>query len=104
MVSLLEKYGLFDTLFIHALVAGGMSINDDIIVDRDNRELAWDDMEYINLNTNIIYEDYNIDGVLVFGDGTIEFHDANSEEAFNWVEFPKEIIEKISELLKISSL
>jgi hypothetical protein len=38
--------------------------------------------------------------VLIFGDGTIEFHEKESEEAFNWIEYPIEVIQSVINQLK----
>ena len=36
-----------------------------------------------------------IDAVLVFADGTIEFHLREEEDAYNWATFPKGVIDDI---------
>lgn len=99
-MSILEKYGYFDTLLSLAIVASGIKVEDDIMLDSEGKELAWEDMEYIELENTIPYSNGHLDGLLIFGDGTIEFHDKDSEEAFNWSEFPIEIIQKVIDRLE----
>ena len=42
-----------------------------------------------------------IDAVLMFGDGTLEYHLKNEEDAINWSEFSEEVNEKVIEQLKL---
>ena len=99
-MSILEKYGYFDTLLSLAIVASGIKVKDDIMYDSEDNELAWEDMEYISFNNSIPYSDGHLDGLLIFGDGTIEFHEKESEEAFNWADYPIEIIQSVIDRLK----
>ena len=98
-MSILEKYGYFDTLLSLAIVASGIKVKDDIMYDSEDNELAWEDMEYISFNNSIPYSDGHLDGLLIFGDGTIEFHYASSMEAINYANFPFEIMDKVIENL-----
>jgi hypothetical protein len=99
-MSIFEKIGFFDTLLSLAIVASGIKVEDDIMHDSEGKELAWEDMEYIEFDNTIPYSNGHLDGLLIFGDGTIEFHDKDSEEAFNWSEFPIEIIQKVIDRLE----
>ena len=45
-------------------------------------------------------EDDVVDGVLFFGDGTIEFHLANDGDAVNWADFDVDFIKMIIRELK----
>lgn len=99
-MSILEKMAYFDTLLSLSIVASGIKVNDDIMYDSENNELAWEDMEYVALDNTILYNNGHINGVLIFGDGTIEFHEKESEEAFNWVEYPIEVIQSVINQLK----
>lgn len=56
--------------------------------------LEWDDHDFTMIEP-IPYEDDFIDGVLYFGDGTIEFHYEKSCEAENWSLFSEEVIKKV---------
>lgn len=53
--------------------------------------------EFIELKYEIPFQNDCIDGILVFGDGTIEFHLKNEQDAYNYSQFDNEIIKKILE-------
>lgn len=53
------------------------------------------DYETISLNEDIVYDNDFIDFILFFGDGTIEFHLKNEQDAYNWSEFDNNIIIKV---------
>lgn len=81
--------------------------DDYAIICKDGTILESYDYEFLDIPlTSIKMKDDNIDfvcdGVLFFGDGCVEFHDAESRDAFNWSEFTDEsillIIEKIKDL------
>lgn len=64
-----------------------------------DESLEWCDYEMIDLPNPIPYknddiEDY-IDGVMIFGDGTIEFHFQECMDAENWARFEIEVMRKI---------
>ena len=59
------------------------------------------DYETIKLPNEIDLDEDSIDSVLIFGDGTIEFHYKNEQDAINWTEFSDEIIEKVIEQLEL---
>jgi hypothetical protein len=99
-MSILEKISYFDTLLSLVIVASGIKVKDDIMYDSEDNELAWEDMEYIGFENTIPYNNNHIDGLLIFGDGTIEFHEKESEEAFNWADYPIEIIQSVIDRLK----
>ena len=56
-----------------------------------NEVLKWEQYESITLPNEVKEEegDY-IDAVLMFGDGTLEYHLKNEEDAINWSEFSAE--------------
>ena len=99
-MSILEKMAYFDTLLSLSIVASGIKVNDDIMYDSEDNELAWGDMEYIDFENTIPYNNGHINGVLIFGDATIEFHEKENEEAFNWADYPIEIIQSVIDRLK----
>lgn len=49
----------------------------------------------IDLEKSIRYNCDLIDSVLIFADGTVEFHYVYEEDAFNWEAFPAEINEDV---------
>ena len=64
-----------------------------LMVNDSKRELS--DYEEIKLPNEVELDKDSIDGVLIFGDGTIEFHLKNEQDAINWAEFSDEVIEKV---------
>lgn len=63
--------------------------------------MEWTDHEVIDLPNEVELDEDSIDGVLIFGDGTIEFHLKNEQDAINWTEFSEEVIEKVIEQLEL---
>ena len=63
--------------------------------------MEWTDHEVIDLPNEVKLDEDSIDGVLLFGDGTIEFHYKNEQDAINWAEFSDEVIEKVIEQLEL---
>ena len=63
--------------------------------------MEWTDYETIDLPNEVELDEDSIDGVLFFGDGTIEFHLKNEQDAINWAEFSEEINEKVIEQLEL---
>lgn len=68
------------------------------VEDENLKVLRWEEYQYVNI-TPIEYDGDKIDGVLLFGDGTIEFHYASSMEAINYADFPFDIMDKVIENL-----
>ena len=80
----------------------GLSWNDEtysLMVNDSKRELS--DYETIKLPNEVELDEDSIDGVLIFGDGTMEFHYKNLQDAINWAEFSEEVIEKVIEQLEL---
>ena len=63
--------------------------------------MEWTDYETIKLPNEINLDEDSIDSVLIFGDGTIEFHLKDEQDAINWAEFSEEINEKVIEQLEL---
>ena len=63
--------------------------------------MEWTDHEVIGLPNEVELDEDFIDGVLIFGDGTIEFHYKNEQDAINWTGFSEEVIEKVIEQLEL---
>ena len=76
-------------------IGNGEIYNNGVLLD-------WDNFESIEIEP-IPYDEDNIDGVLIFGDATIEFHLENECDALNWADFDEKIIiqviKKLSEKL-----
>ena len=70
-----------------------------LMVNDSKRELS--DYEGIKLPNEVELDEDSIDGVLIFGDGTMEFHLKNEQDAINWAEFSEEVIEKVIEQLEL---
>ena len=80
----------------------GLSWNDEANSYMVNGStMEWTDCETIDLPNEVKLDEDSIDGVLIFGDGTIEFHYKNEQDAINWAEFSEEVIEKVIEQLEL---
>ena len=64
-----------------------------LMVNDSKRDLS--DYEEIKLPNEVELDEDSIDGVLIFGDGTIEFHLKNEQDAINWTGFSEEVVEKV---------
>ena len=79
----------------------GIDWNDEVDLYMVNGStMEWTDHEVIDLPNEVKLDEDSIDGVLLFGDGTIEFHYKNEQDAINWAEFSEEINEKVIEQLE----
>ena len=86
------------------LVCGilGLTWSDEthsLMVNDSKRELS--DYEAIRLPNEVELDKDSINSVLIFGDGTIEFHLKNEQDAINWAEFSKEVVKKVIEQLEL---
>lgn len=63
--------------------------------------MEWTDHEVIDLPNEVELDEDSIDSILFFGDGTIEYHYKNEQDAFNWGGFSEEVNEKVIEQLKL---
>ena len=91
-----NKIKYFDLLLNEVIRIKGITFNDnDDMLDNQSNIIDWTDYEYIVL-PNIIN---NINGVMIFGDGTIEFHELD-EQAYNWADYENTIIIQILNELK----
>ena len=85
-----------------AAVVNGMGLiwNDDEMAfyTSGGDYIRWDEMEMIVFDP-FDYDGDRIDAVVFFGDGTIEFHFEESQEAINWAEFPNDIIRKVIDII-----
>ena len=102
MGTIYEK--LSNEIRLMTLIRGilGLTWNDEtysLMVNGSTME--WTDHEAIDLPNEVKLDEDYIDGVLLFGDGTIEFHYKNEQDAINWTEFSDEVIEKVIEQLEL---
>ena len=105
-MSIRQKYEkmLANDERLMALICGilGLTWSDEtrsLMVNDSKRELS--DYEEIKLPNEVELDEDSIDGVLIFGDGTMEFHLKNEQDAPNWPKFSEEVIEKVIEQLEL---
>ena len=105
-MDIIQKYEkmLANDERLMTLICGilGLSWNDEtysLMVNDSKRELS--DYETIKRPNEVELDEDSIDGVLIFGDGTMEFHYKNLQDALNWAEFSEEVIEKVIEQLEL---
>lgn len=99
-MSIRQKYEkmLANDERLMTLICGilGLTWNDEtysLMVNDSTMDLT--DYEVIKLPNEVKLDEDSIDYVLIFGDGTMEFHLKNEQDAFNWAEFSEEVIEKV---------
>ena len=90
----LKKIRLYDTLVNELITALELSVVEGGIMN-NGVIMEWHDLESVSLFNPIPYENDRIDGVLLFGDGTIEFHLENEGDALNWAEFTNDYLKMI---------
>lgn len=104
---MVSKIVLGDRLIELVMAILGLSFNENGEIYDNGVLLDWDsfesiDIEPIQWNEDSINED-SINGVLIFGDATIEFHLASECDALNWAYFDvntiTQVIKKLSEKL-----
>ena len=95
----LKKIRLYDTLVNELITALELSVVEGGIMN-NGEIMEWHDLESVSLFNPIPYENDRIDGVLLFGDGTIEFHLENDGDAINWADFSNDYIKMIIEELE----
>lgn len=81
-------WDLHDVIFTLACSVIGYEVVDGRVYYQ-GAEVPYFDYESANLNRAVPFEDDEIDAVLVFGDGTVELHLKNEQEAYNWSEFSR---------------
>lgn len=68
----------------------------DKVASRQRWKESSDPYEHIYVDIEPIdYDGDQIDSVLVFAEGTIEFHLKNEEDALNWTYFPEDICKEV---------
>lgn len=59
-----------------------------------NEDTDWNEYTFVGIDP-IAYEDDQIDGLLFFADGTVEFHLEREQDAFYWCDFSPKTIEEV---------
>lgn len=105
-MDIIQKYEkmLANDERLMTLICGilGLTWSDEtysLMVNDSKRDLS--DYEEIKLPNEVELDEDSIDYVLIFGDGTIEFHLKNEQDAINWTGFSEEVIEKVIEQLEL---
>jgi hypothetical protein len=98
--QIVKKLALSDKLTKECMRVLNLTIDEGGCVINDGDIMEWHDLESVSLFNPIPYENDRIDGVLFFGDGTIEFHLENDGDALNWAEFSNDYIKMIIEELE----
>lgn len=92
-----KLYAELNTLLAHRC---GVTFEDYGIIDVNGRSLGRYQSKYVPLRRCVLHNDECIDGVLLFGDGAIEFHDANSEDAYACGDYPNHIVKEVVDNLR----
>ena len=99
---MVSKLVLGDRLIELAMTILGLSFNENGEIYDNGVLLDWDSFESIDIEPIQCNED-SINGILIFGDATIEFHLASECDALNWAYFDvntiTQVIKKLSEKL-----
>ena len=100
--QIVKKLALSDKLTQECMRVLNLTIDEDGCVINNGDIMEWDELESISLYNPIPCDEENdrIDGVLFFGDGTIEFHLERECDAINWAEFSNDYIKMIIEELE----
>ena len=64
-----------------------------------NEDTDWNEHTFVEIEP-LSHEDDQIDGVLFFADGTVEFHLEKEHDAYNWCQFSPKVIEDVLVRLK----
>ena len=95
----LKKIALGEKLITECKRILNLSVDNGNLID-NGIIMDWNDMKSISLFNPIPYEDDRIDGVLLFGDFTAEFHLEKECDAINWANVSNDYISMIIEELK----
>ena len=83
---------LFMELMDKTMDVAMLRYEDGEFIDAEDNVLGRYQAKHISLQDKVFFEDELIDEVLLFGDGTIEFHDYNSKDAYCWEDYPNEVL------------
>lgn len=79
-------------LYEKATIAAGLKFEEGEFIRESGEVLGRYQAIHIPLQCAVEYEDELIDEVLIFGDGCVELHDCNSQDAYNWDDYPNEVL------------
>lgn len=94
------KMGDLLTLMVSDLLGIATSYSGNGLMDIDGNDMDWDDYCIYLIEPNLRLRECSIDGILMFGDGTLEFRCAETADAHNWAEFSNEDLQKVIDYLK----
>ena len=97
-----EKLGIGDllTLYVSDLLGIATSCSGDGLMDADGNDMDWDDYCIYLIEPNLELSRCSIDGIMMFGDGTLELRCTENADALNWAEFSNEDLQKVIDYLK----
>ena len=101
-----EKLGLGDllTLYVSDLLGIATSYSGDGLMDADGNDMDWDDYCIYLIEPKLQLSKHSIDGILMFGDGTMEFRCAEDMDALSWAVFSIEDLKIVINYLKDKKL
>ena len=82
-----QDWQLHDEIFELACELSGLVVQNGMLLDFSGGILPYYEFESVELERTIPFDGDEIDAVLVFGDGTVELHLKNEQDAYNWGEF-----------------
>jgi hypothetical protein len=96
-----NRYQLSTELYKLALSACGLTYEDGIILDSDNRKLGRYQSRFAPLCKTVKFDNEVIDGVVIFGDGCVELHDKAGQDAYNWDNYPNSVLSEVVNNIQI---
>ena len=100
-----KRIGIEDNMLCELIRINGVTVLQSSYMKLQNGEIV-DSTEYLYTEipmTDVEMEDGSVmhcDGILFFGDGCMEFHDAIELDAYNWCQFTDESVIKITNILE----
>lgn len=90
-----NKLILGDTLTNVCFNVLKLSFDNELNLVQNGTVLEWDEFESIDIDNPVPYKDDKIDAILIFGDGTIEFHLQTECDALCWSDFEDELVKEV---------
>lgn len=88
-------------LYDKAVKAAGLTFDEGDFVQQNGAVLGRYQAIHIPLQRVVECGDEVIDEVLIFGDGCLELHDYTSQDAYNWEDYPNEVLSDVVDNIKI---